>query len=234
MLWYKAWLETRARFLIALGGITALCAYRVYDPTRSLSWTQISYYYFTLRSGQGVLQLLWLVAITLLMMGGLLQEKANGSAPFTLAMPVSRRRLVNVRICTGLMQSALLIVVPWAAMYATYRFMGPARPMETVLFYVVVLAGGGAVFVGASLLISSLVEGAYTAPMISAGILLLCVNAPRSLSLVNPVAFMSGRDYLGPDNLTTGPVPWGPAAAYLCVAALLIVASVKAIERRDF
>lgn len=234
MLWYKAWLETRVRFLISLVGITALCAYRVYDPTRSQSWTQSSYYYFTLRSGQGVLQLLWLVAVTLLMMGGLLQEKANGSAAFTLGLPVSRGLLMNVRVYAGLIQSALLIAVPWAAMYATYRFMGPARPMEPVLFYAVVLAGGGAVFVGASLLISSLVEGAYTAPMISAGILLVCVNAPKSLSLVNPMAFMSGRAYLAPDNLTTGPVPWGPATAYFCVAALLIAASLKAVERRDF
>src|SRR5580698_6821539 len=102
MLWYKVWLETRARFLISLAGITALCAYRVYDLAHGAdAGAQISYYYFVLHSGQQLLQLMWLVAITLLMMGGLLQEKANGTAAFTLALPVSRTRLMNVRICAG-------------------------------------------------------------------------------------------------------------------------------------
>ncbi len=237
MLWYKAWLETRARFLISLAGITALSVYRVYEGTRAApAWTLmgLNYYYLVLRNGQGLLQLMWLVAITLLMMGGLLQEKANGSAPFTLAMPVSRTRMMNVRISTGLMEAALLIVVPWAAMYAMFCFTGPARAIGQVLFYVVVMAGGGAVFAGTSLLISSLVEGAYTAPTISAGIVLLCANAPRSLSFMNPMAFMGGQEYLGPGNLGTGPLAWGQVGAYMAVAALLHAGSVHGFEMRDF
>jgi ABC-2 type transport system permease protein len=237
MLWYKVWLETRARFLISLGGITALCVYRVYEGLRAApAWTLmgLNYYYLVLRNGQGLLQLAWLVAVTLLMMGGLLQEKANGSAPFTLSMPVSRTRLMNVRISAGLIEAALLIAVPWAAMYAMFCFTGPARAIAQVLFYVVVMAGGGAVFAGTSLLISSLVEGAYTAPTISAGIVLLCANVPRSLAFMNPMAFMGGQEYLGPGNLATGPMPWGHVAAYMGIAALLIAASVKAVERRNF
>ena len=176
MLWYKAWLETRARFLISLAGTMALCVYRVYEGTRDApAWTLmgLNYYYLVLRNGQEYLQLMWLVAVTLLMMGGLMQEKANGSAPFTLAMPVSRARLMNVRISTGLIEAALLIVLPWAAMYGMFCFRGPApaflqQAPGQVMFYVVVLFSGGAVFAGASLLISSLVEGTYTAPTISA------------------------------------------------------------------
>jgi ABC-2 type transport system permease protein len=236
-LWYKAWLETRARFLISLAGITALCVYRVYEGLRGApAWalSGISYYYMVLHSAQQFLQIMWLVAVTLLMMGGLVQEKANGSAPFTLAMPVSRRRLMNVRICTGLMQAALLALVPWAAMYATASFAGPALSASQALFHVVLLAGGGAVFAGTALLISTLVEGAYTAPTISFGIVLACGSAPRSLASVNPMDFMNGHEYMGSGNLLTGPIPWGHVAVYMAVAALMIVASVKAIERRDF
>src|SRR5271166_824768 len=130
MLWYKAWLETRARFLISLAGITALCVFRVSGGIHDApAWTLmgLNYYYLVLRQGQEFLMLMWLVAITLLMMGGLLQEKTNGSAPFTLALPVSRMRLMSVRIRAGLIQAALLIVVPWAAMYATFCFTGPPR-----------------------------------------------------------------------------------------------------------
>ena len=235
MLWYKVWLETRTRFLISLVGMTALCAYRVYYSNHSAaSSIPISYRYFILHSGQQLLSVMWLVAITLLMMGGLLQEKANGSASFTLALPVSRARMMNVRIYAGLLQSALMIIVPWTAMYAASYVSGPARSVGQVLFYVVLLTSGGAVFVGSALLISSLVEGTYTAPMISAGLVLLCGNAPKSLASVNPMDFMVGRDYLGPDNLANGPMSWGHVAAYLSVAALLMVASVKVVERRDF
>ena len=34
MLWYKAWLETRTRFLIALLGILCLCSYSVLNGER--------------------------------------------------------------------------------------------------------------------------------------------------------------------------------------------------------
>ena len=57
-LWYKAWLETRARFLISLAGITALCVYRVYEGYCSApAWTLmgLNYYYLVLRNGQGLL-----------------------------------------------------------------------------------------------------------------------------------------------------------------------------------
>ena len=144
---------------------------------------------------------------------------------------------MNVRICAGLMESALLIVVPWAAMYAMFCFTGPARAIAQVLFYVVVMAGGGAVFVGTSLLISSLVEGAYTAPTIGAGFALLCANTMPGKGFRSRIWMArspGGQEYLGPGNLATGPMPWGHVAAYLSVAALMIVASVKAIERRDF
>ena len=235
MLWFKVWLETRARFLICLAGITALCTHRVYEANHSTpAWAQISYHYFVLRSAQQLLSVMWLVAITLLLMGGLLQEKAQGSSSFTLALPVSRARLMNVRICAGLMQSALLVLVPWTVMYAISYFMGPARSVSQVLFYIVLLASGGAVFVGTALLISSLVESPYTASTIAAGFVLACGNAPKSLSFVNPLEFMNGSAYLGSDNLATGLMPWGHVAAYVSIAALLIMASVKVIERRDF
>jgi len=235
MLWYKVWLETRTRFLISLAGITALCAYRIYAGNDiAASWADISYRYHLLHSGQQLLNVMWLVAITLLMMGGLIQEKANGSASFTLALPASRARMMNVRISAGLIQAALMIIVPWAAMYTVSYLSGPARSISQVLFYIAVLAGGGSVFVGVALLVSSLVEGTYTAPMISAGIVLACGNAPKSLSFLNPLNFMDGRDYLGPDSLAAGPFPWGHFAAYLSAAVLLTAASVKVVEKRDF
>ena len=52
MLWYKAWLETRSRFLISLAGIAAVCCLWVFLQDRHTPpYIPIRYYYFVLYSG---------------------------------------------------------------------------------------------------------------------------------------------------------------------------------------
>ena len=38
MLWYKAWLETRSRFLISLIGMVALCSVLVFHGDRNVTY----------------------------------------------------------------------------------------------------------------------------------------------------------------------------------------------------
>jgi ABC-2 type transport system permease protein len=85
-----------------------------------------------------------------------------------------------------------------------------------------------------ALLVSWLVEGEYTAPMVSLGVIIAWGNAPKSWHFLNPLAFVGGRDYMGPSNMLIGPIPWTQFAAYVCVGALLIVASIRVTEKRDF
>ena len=69
MLWYKAWLETRARFLIALLGILCLCSYSVlHGELQAEPWVDLSYYNYVLSDGYGLLAVMWVLAVTLLMM----------------------------------------------------------------------------------------------------------------------------------------------------------------------
>ena len=82
MLWFKAWMETRARFLISLFGIVAVCSYSVFHGDREApSYTKTDYYYAVLHFGHSLLATMWMVAVTLLMMGGLLREKAVEPLP---------------------------------------------------------------------------------------------------------------------------------------------------------
>lgn len=233
MLWYKAWLETRTRFWISLVGVTGLCSYSVYGPDNHAA--KLEFYYFdVLHSGHQTLMLAWLVAMTLLMMGGLVQESAVGESSFTLALPVSRTRLMAVRICTGLIQAAAMAAVAWAGMFAVLVFTSPARPLAQIWFYAVLLLGGGIVFAGVAVLVSSLVGGQYTAPMVSLGILAVCADAPTVLDFLNPLRFMSGRAYTGPSHMLAGPLPWAHVIANVCVAAAFIYISVQVVRRRDF
>lgn len=235
MLWYKAWLESRTRFLIALVGMTALGAWRTWELNQMVpSSTYAPYYYFNLHSVHGLLNLMLVIAITLLFMGGLLQERAGGPALFTLGLPVSRARLMSARIAVGLIESAALLAIPWTAICITVILTSPVRPGSLALFYAMVSAAVGAVVAGISLLASSLIEGAYTAPTAVIGVMLLCANAPRSWAAVMPFDFMDGRSYLDRSNMLMGPWPWAHTAAFLAVAAALIWISIKVIEKRDF
>ncbi len=86
MLWYKAWLETRSRFLIALVGAVALCSRLVVVFLNKGAPNQLSQ---VLHATHETLAAVWLLAVTLIMMGGLLRERAVGSSSFTLSLPVS-------------------------------------------------------------------------------------------------------------------------------------------------
>jgi ABC-type transport system involved in multi-copper enzyme maturation permease subunit len=237
MLWYKAWLETRSRFLIALIGITTMCAYYVFHGDRNtLPVTGIEWYNGVLHSSHSVLVLLWIVAVILLAMGGLLREKALGASLFTLALPVSRTRLILVRIAMALVQAVTLVVVPWIAMYAVDAVFGKAHSLPQVIFRVVLLLSGGLIFFALAILISSLVEGEYTAPVVCFGsIALISVAlADRPLRTYNPWIFMMGGDYLSkPTMLLAGPIPWAHAAANIAVACVLLVLAIRFIQKRD-
>jgi ABC-2 type transport system permease protein len=180
---------------------------------------------------------LWLVAVIFLVMGGLLREKAVGAASFTLALPFSRRRLMGVRIATGMAEAIILILVSSAAICMQVSIFGKPYPMSQVWFYLVLLISGGMVPFVIALLIASLVEGEYTAPLVSFGVLIcgIFLLSGQAVQKVDPYRFMSGLDYFDrTTGLLLGPIPWMKAGAYLLLAALLIVGSVKAIEMRDF
>ncbi|MDQ6678190.1 MAG: hypothetical protein M3Z09_12945 [Acidobacteriota bacterium] len=238
MLWYKAWLETRARFLISLFGILALCSRFVFHGNQqALPYTGTGWYYGVLHSGHALLATLWILAVTLLMMGGLLREKAVGASSFTLALPVSRARLMAIRVSTGLIQAMLLVIVPWSAMFLVGAVTGKTHSVSQAFFHIVLLASGGLLFFAIALLVSSLVEGEYTAPIVSYGIVMAIAVAfnDASLRAYSPWGFITGAAYFDRDTaLLTGSIPWTSVTVYVLLAAVLIAVSVKVIQWREF
>ena len=127
MLWYKAWLETRWRFLIGLALLSLSAAGTVMTysyvvkviaqvPQRDLDGplgSQIAEAIELSRSYRGHVwrqaffqnlpQMLALFA-ALLGTGGLLHQANGGGALFTLSLPVTRERLAGVRAATALLE----------------------------------------------------------------------------------------------------------------------------------
>ena len=185
----------------------------------------------------GVLAFVWILSVILLMMGGLLQEQAVGTSSFTLALPVSRSRLMLVRIGMGLVQAFILTVVPWLGMLVVSGLAGKTYPVSQVSLHVFFLLSGGAVFLALALLISSVVEGQYTAPIVSIGLSVLLINALKAekLNPYSPWTFMMGSEYFQfRTGLFSGQIPLLHAAAFCAAAMLLLLISIKVIQRRDF
>jgi ABC-2 type transport system permease protein len=109
MLWYKARLETRSRFLISLCGMCALSSYYVDKEAQGVKVVHADWHYRALHFGNGLIAAMWVAAVMFLMMGGLLREGAVGTASVTLVLPVSRMNLMRVRILVGFSRCMTLL-----------------------------------------------------------------------------------------------------------------------------
>jgi ABC-2 type transport system permease protein len=238
MLWYKAWLETRTRFLIALVGITAIASYSIYSQVRdALPTSGMYYYYFVLHNCHHFVALLWVVALMLLMMGGVVREKAVGVSSFTLTLPVSRRRLMWTRIAAGLAETVTLAVVPWSAMFTIACTAGKPLPIEQAMIHVTLMLAGGLFFFATAVLCSSVLEGEYTAPLVAFGAIAtaaLALNDPP-LREYSPWHMLFASNLLDRKRqLLSGPIPWPVIAGTAVVAGMMLIASVRMVEQREF
>jgi ABC-2 type transport system permease protein len=234
MLWYKAWLETRSRFLIALVGCTLLCSRLVYVFVQKESPRQAGP---ILHAGHETLAAIWLLGVTLLMMGGLLREYAVGTSAFTLSLPVSRIRLMWVRLATVTIEAIALAVFPWIGMLLAAKVAGKRDFLSLAGLHLLLLLIGGMLFLAFAYLVSSAVAGEYTAPVVSFGgsILLAYALSGDKLHAFSPWEFMRGSDYFHwRTGLFIGPISWWQIGLFLGSAVILTVISMKLVDQRDF
>jgi ABC-type transport system involved in multi-copper enzyme maturation permease subunit len=247
VLWYKAWLETRSRFLTSLATLTIFCAVFVHH---ALTVTQgnagfsqgllhsewkASFYRLLFVSQQYVV-IIWILAVVLLGMGGIVREKSTGASSLTLSLPVSRARLLGVRVCVGVLEAIVLVVVPWSAIFVVSSLARMPIMISQVESYVMLLIGGGLTYFAMAVLVSSLVEGEYTAPAVAFGVVLLSAIMfdswlrPFNLwRLVTGDFSIDRSTYLLPQHL-----PWLGILASLSVGVLMLLASTIVVHKREF
>jgi ABC-2 type transport system permease protein len=239
VLWYKAWLETRTRFAVCLCFLTAIIGFFVHHAESIVPAAPKTNTYEVLFFAHTYLAGIWILSVNLLGMGGLLREKAAGTSSFTLALPVSRARVIGVRIAFGVLESIALAAVPWG-MILLITYLG-GRPffLTQACYYVLLLVGGGIVYFALAILASSLFEGEYTAPAVSYGAAILVGIVGGSVSKLRPFLdlwrFVAGDNrYDHSTHLLAGPLPWFGIFCCASVAALLFAASVQIAQKRDF
>jgi ABC-2 type transport system permease protein len=235
VLWYKAWLETRSRFLTCLATLTIFCAVFVGHAQTLLRPEWTADYNRLLFVSQQYIVVVWVLAVVLLGMGGIVREKATGTSSLTLSLPVSRNRLLMSRVGLGLFQAIALGIVPWTTIFLISSFARMPILISQVVFYVVLLIAGGLSYFTMAILISSLVEGEYTAPAVAFGLVL--ISAIVFDAWLRPFSLwrlVSGDYCIDRQTYLLSHFPWRGTFASISAATLMLLASMRIIQRREF
>lgn len=244
MLWYKAWLESRARFLLSAGALTALCMgfaifHRNCAYTAECAHSHVEYIWRIVYKGF-VRELFVLLAI-LLGVGGLLRERDYGTATFTLSLPASRWRLVAVRATLGLLEVVALSWIPALLIPLASSLVGEAYPWSQAWQFALLWSVCGAFLFAFGFLASTFFAGEYTAPVVAIAAMLgysLLAGLPQVERIIPDVHdLMSGADtdYFDPKlHLLTGPLPWALLGVIGIATCCAVSFAGKYTDRQDF
>jgi len=105
--------------------------------------------------------------------GGLLQERAHGTAGFTLALPVSRSSIVVTRAFIGYLGVLAIAAVPIVVVPFASRCVGEQYPVTQNIGFFFLWAACGAVFYGVAFLLTHRLEGDYISVLLAMPLLML-------------------------------------------------------------
>jgi ABC-2 type transport system permease protein len=260
MLFYKAWLETRTRFLTAVVVTIAVCAFWTLAHTwiennwhRDLlehpNWNYQEWYRRAMRDYPFYLwhfvyaemfQKIWVIFAVLLGIGGLSREAAQGTAGFTLSLPVGRSTLFRTRAAMALAELALLCIIALTTIAAGSRIMGLAYPISHGVSHIALLMTGGVVFLAASLCLTEFMEGEHTPVLIALGGVGLLYFMMQPYIDGAPldwfaVPFAVPKLMAGPAEIMgIGDIAWSGMLASLTAATVLIALGLRRTQRRDY
>lgn len=247
MLWYKMWRESWIRFAISAVALLWMCAAVVLlqQQVRVHADEPLSYanYIWHAVYKANVLDL-YILLVLVLGLGGVLQERAQGTAGFTLSLPVSRWRLTAVRAAMGMAQVAALALLPALLIPLLSPVVGTAFPFARALQFSVLWAGCGMVIFALTFFFSAVFSGAYSSVIASvAGLIACSVLADLPLLERHPafnlLETMHGAQLStihGEASLAAfaAPLPWLSLGLYALVALCLVGAAGSITARRDF
>jgi len=185
---------------------------------------------------------IFLILSVILGSGGLLQERAHGTSGFTLALPVSRRRIVLTRAVIGYLGVLILAAVPIVVVPVTSRYIGEQYPIAQNIGFFFLWASCGAVFYGITFLLAHRLEGDYISVLLAIPSLMLygtLMNLPwlSGVPMLNIFNILNGDDmpfFNEAQHLLVAPLPWLVLASLFVVGAALVILASRRIEPLDF
>jgi ABC-2 type transport system permease protein len=247
MLWYKAWRESRVRFLLTVAVWTFLCvglmhrARTAFPPPERPDLPYSAWVWANIYGNMN--PTVFIILVMVLGLGGLQRERPVGTAAFTLSLPVTRIRLVIVRAALGLLQVVILSFIP-AMLIPTLSpvLAGQSYPESQALQFGLLFMTWGAVAFGVGFLWSSLFGGEYTGTALCVitpvfyRILLTVSSALQGHPALNYANFMSGLPYIqSPVKvLIDKPLPWTTFLVLAAVTIGLITSAARITDQQNF
>ncbi|HEY7338858.1 MAG TPA: hypothetical protein VH639_28475 [Bryobacteraceae bacterium] len=241
----KAWKESRVRFAIMVLALAWICAAIVLLQriASARSDESMSYAQFIWKAVyRGAVRDLFTILAMLLGLGGLLQEQAKGTAGFTLALPVSRKRMVAARAVVGLAEVAFLSFIPAILLPLLSPLVNESYPLGAALTFGVLWTAGGSILFAATFLLSAVLAGEYTPWIVCTASLVayMLLVSLWPLSLLPSLNFLQVMNGVGmpwfreAKYALVGPAPILPIAVMGLAAAFFIWAAGAVTESRDF
>lgn len=254
MLWEKAWLDTRSRFLIGFALLTVAAAGVVFDYPSVAKLVPLArqvdasgplgrviqqaadierdYRGFVWWQWyrQNLLQL-WTLFAILIGSGGLLPNGADG-ALFTLSLPASRRRILGVRVGVGLAELLVLAILPSLMIPLLSPSIGQSYGLGDVVVHGLSLFVGGATFFCLALLLSTMFSDIWR-PLLAACLVAVVLGVGElllpALSRYGIVTAMTGGPYLRPADW-----PWPGLLIGVAASIVMLSAAFSNFARTDF
>lgn len=252
MLWYKAWLETRSRFLAGLVLLTIMAAGTVFDypqvvkllplaetiDTSSATGRAIRASADLSREYRGHVWLHWFrqnlaqmgtLFAVLLASGGLLSHTAG--TLFTLSLPVSRTRLLGTRAAMGLAELLVLAIVPSLLIPMLSPAIGQTYSLTGVVIHGVCLFVVAGIFFSLAFLLSTMFHDLWRPMLIActvAVVLAACELVVPGLADHGVFRVMSAETYFRGEGL-----PWLGLLASLAASAAMLYAAAANVARLD-
>lgn len=245
MYWYKSWCETRTVILLGVAAIAVACVFIVFNQQTmrdhaSQPMTYIAFLWKAVYDSFG--RDLFLILCIVLGSGGLLQEKAHGTSGFTLALPVSRRRILFTRAFVGYCGVFAMAFTPAMILPLCSRFVGQHYSVSQALGFGLLWACCGSIFYGYTFLLAHLMEGEYNAMMVAIPSLmgygfLMAIPWLSRFPMLNIFSIINGEDmpfFNESSHLLIGPMPWIALVMMLLIASLFVFTATRRMEPQDF
>ena len=251
MLLFKAWKESKARFILSAATIGALCTGgvlfnlqiqnrpgQILRGFQATTYTEQVYYLIYGGTAKGLFAMLMLF----IGLGGLLRERRRGTAPFTLAFPVTRSKMVVTQIVVGVLELIAIAALPLLLIQTISPFVGRSYPVSESLHFALLWVGGGLMVFGLAFLCSVLFAGEYTA-LIVAFLGLFSVPLVSQVRVLQPYRvnfLMTMGDFdtmhwnLEHTLLLPAPMPWTRLLVFGGISIGLLWAAVTVTKRQDF
>ena len=231
MLWMKGWLETRWRFVFGLGfGVFVLINVAADNVAADQQFAIVKL----------VNVLAFFFAFIAIMLGGAgintqaafrATKGLHGSMYFTLALPVSRFRLLATRVAIGMLELTTVIMLICTALWATVPQLKAQITLPEILLYGVAFAVSASSFYSVSVLLATFLDGQW---QIWGSMIVIMVLRYASDHLPVPAALDLFRPLTTDSPMVTHVFAWTGMAISLALTAILFCLSMKIVQLREY